>query len=114
MNTLQPCHKWTRKTRSFQVSDIVFVCNETTPPGYWPLGKVIESSPDRDGISDTSASKRQNQSTFVQESNWSLWMNVVSYSNSIVVILYYSVFGRNAFFLFNVTDNFISVVYRSR
>ncbi|XP_072043045.1 uncharacterized protein [Amphiura filiformis] len=47
---LQERQKWLRPNRNAEVGDIVLVINESTPRNMWPLGKVVETWPNRDGF----------------------------------------------------------------
>ena len=49
--TLLPRQKWLVKNRSFQVGDVVYIRSENTPLCQWPLGRVTEVNPDRQGVS---------------------------------------------------------------
>ncbi|XP_014215750.1 uncharacterized protein LOC106644642 [Copidosoma floridanum] len=42
LSTLQARSKWLTPQRSMQVGDLVLIKNELTPPGKWPLGRLIE------------------------------------------------------------------------
>ena len=47
---LQARQKWLQPRRNTQVGDLVLVVSETTPRNEWPLGKVVETIPGRDGL----------------------------------------------------------------
>ena len=47
--TPQVRQKWTTPQRNFTKHDLVLVANENTPRGQWPMGRVIETYPDRHG-----------------------------------------------------------------
>ena len=47
---LQERQKWLDPQRSLQLDDLVLVCDESLPRGQWPLGRVIETFPDRKGL----------------------------------------------------------------
>lgn len=49
LSSLQPREKWRRKTRSFQPGDVVFIRMENSPPGQWPLARVVATHPDYHG-----------------------------------------------------------------
>ncbi|XP_071476616.1 uncharacterized protein [Diadema antillarum] len=46
---LQERQKWNAPRRNLAVNDLVLVADETTPRGQWPLGKVVEVYPGKDG-----------------------------------------------------------------
>ena len=48
--TLQIRPKWTRKSRNMLKGDLVIVETNNTPRSHWPLGRVIETFPGKDGI----------------------------------------------------------------
>ena len=50
LSSLQPRPKWNRQVRSFIPGDVVYIRKENTPPGHWPLAKVVATHPDRHGI----------------------------------------------------------------
>lgn len=50
LNTLQTRAKWTKRQANISVDDLVLVKEDNTPPGYWPLGKVIATHPGSDGL----------------------------------------------------------------
>ena len=41
--------KWFHPQRDFQVDDIVLIISPDTPRGNWPLGRIIEVFPGKDG-----------------------------------------------------------------
>jgi hypothetical protein len=43
-------HKWYFKDSNFQIGDIVLVTSESLNRSEWPLGRVIRTYPDTDGI----------------------------------------------------------------
>ncbi|XP_064621743.1 uncharacterized protein LOC135484295 [Lineus longissimus] len=48
--TLQERKKWVNPTRNVMINDIVLVIDEDQARCDWPLGRVIETSPGRDGL----------------------------------------------------------------
>lgn len=50
LTSLQPRPKWNLPIRSFQVGDLVLIRNELSPPGKWPLARVIKTHPDPKGV----------------------------------------------------------------
>lgn len=48
--TLQKREKWQTVQRNFQANDIVLVSDEQIPRGKWPLGKILETYPDKHGL----------------------------------------------------------------
>lgn len=48
--TLQTRSKWREIERKVQVGDIVMLRKQNTPPGQWPLAKIIEVYPGADGL----------------------------------------------------------------
>ena len=47
---LQTRQKWRREERSLRVGDMVLVSGDAAPRGAWPLGKVVEIFPGKDGL----------------------------------------------------------------
>ena len=47
IQTLQVRSQWQRDYDNSKVDNIVLVCDENTPQGSWPLGRVTEVMPDR-------------------------------------------------------------------
>ena len=41
--------KWNNDVRDVKVGDLVFIVNENSPRGSWPMGIVIDTSSGRDG-----------------------------------------------------------------
>lgn len=61
LSSLQPRNKWQKVTRSFQVGDVVYIRNDDTPPGHWPIARVVKTYPDKHGVNrvcDLSAGKK--------------------------------------------------------
>ena len=50
MLTLQERQKWMTKRRNFAVGDLVLVASDNLSRGQWPLGRIMETCPDRHGI----------------------------------------------------------------
>ena len=46
LQTLQSRQKWHRVEPNFALNDLVLVCDESSPRGKWPLGRVIQTYPD--------------------------------------------------------------------
>ena len=46
---LQERQKWFRPRRNFAVGDTVIVADESTPRNVWPLGRIMEVFPDKQG-----------------------------------------------------------------
>lgn len=47
---LQQRHKWQHIERNFRTNDIVLVSDETVPRGKWPLARIVETYPDKNGL----------------------------------------------------------------
>lgn len=47
--TLIPRSKWTTAQENLAVGDVVYILKENTPPLQWPLGRVLEVFPSKDG-----------------------------------------------------------------
>lgn len=47
--TLQERQRWTSTRRNLKDRDLVLVVDDTLPRGQWPLGRVVETRPDRSG-----------------------------------------------------------------
>ncbi|CAB0033517.1 unnamed protein product [Trichogramma brassicae] len=50
LHTLQKRNKWQQAEQNIVVGDIVLVKNESTPCARWPMAKVTEVHPGRDGL----------------------------------------------------------------
>ena len=48
--TLQARQKWNQPHRSMVQGDIVIIKDDSLPRNHWPMGRVIETEPDRKGI----------------------------------------------------------------
>ena len=44
------CQKWVKKQRSIQINDLVLIKNEISPPAQWPVARVINVHPRKDGL----------------------------------------------------------------
>ena len=42
-------HKWTKTRKDLKPGDVVLVINLNLPRGHWPLGRIIEVFPGKDG-----------------------------------------------------------------
>ncbi len=47
---LQTRQKWHDIKRNFKIGDVVLVVEQTMPRGCWPLGRITEVTPGRDGL----------------------------------------------------------------
>lgn len=50
LHQLQQRQKWHKAQRNPQIGDIVLIRDELTPPTHWPLARVEELHPGRDGL----------------------------------------------------------------
>jgi len=50
LSSLQERQKWTKPRRNFAVGDLVLIADEGVHRGQWPLGRVVEVYPGRDGF----------------------------------------------------------------
>ena len=50
LQTLQERHKWQLERTNLEVNDVVLISDETMPPSYWPLAKVIGVHKGPDGL----------------------------------------------------------------
>ena len=48
--TLFTRRKWQDRRENIKVEDVVLVVDSDTPRGEWPLGRVVHTYPDKDGI----------------------------------------------------------------
>ncbi|GFY30065.1 soluble guanylate cyclase 88E [Trichonephila clavipes] len=51
LSNLQTRTKWKCPNNNFKVGEIVIIKEDNIPPATWPLGKVIETHPGKDGVS---------------------------------------------------------------
>ena len=42
-------HKWTKTRKDLKPGEVVLVINLNLPRGHWPLGRIIEGFPGKDG-----------------------------------------------------------------
>ena len=49
MPLLQERQKWFHPRRNVAIGDIVIVVDESTPRNVWPLGRIMEVFPDKQG-----------------------------------------------------------------
>jgi len=49
LQTMQSRQKWQVPRKNFAVDDVVLVYDEHAPRGKWPLGRVVEAYPDKQG-----------------------------------------------------------------
>lgn len=47
---LQERQRWHEKKKSLKVGDIVVIMDASAPDGSWPLARVLEVFPDRQGL----------------------------------------------------------------
>ncbi|GFW05546.1 DUF5641 domain-containing protein [Trichonephila clavipes] len=50
LSNLQNRTKWKSPNNNFKVGEIVIIKEDNIPPATWPLGKVIETHPGKDGV----------------------------------------------------------------
>lgn len=50
LNHLQERYKWQRKFTNINVGELVYVTSENTPPLSWPIAKIVELHPGKDGV----------------------------------------------------------------
>ncbi|GFT76506.1 integrase catalytic domain-containing protein [Trichonephila clavipes] len=50
LSNLQNRTKWKCPNNNFKVGEIVIIKEDNIPPATWPLGKVIETHPGKDGV----------------------------------------------------------------
>ena len=48
--SLQERQKWIKPRRDFAVGELVLIADERVHRGQWPLGRVLEVHPGRDGF----------------------------------------------------------------
>lgn len=48
--SMQARNKWQKPQRNLQVGDLVFLMEDTLPPGQWMIGRVVECYPGKDGL----------------------------------------------------------------
>ena len=47
--TLSKRSKWTDQNDSLKVNDLMLILKDLTPRGIWPLGRIVGTSPGKDG-----------------------------------------------------------------
>ncbi|GFW32778.1 DUF5641 domain-containing protein [Trichonephila clavipes] len=50
LSNLQNRTKWKSPNHNIKVGEIVIIKEDNIPPATWPLGKVIETHPGKDGV----------------------------------------------------------------
>lgn len=50
LSTVQNRYKWNTKERNLNINDIVLIKEDHSPPGVWPMGRVIQVFPGTDGV----------------------------------------------------------------
>ena len=50
LQLLQPRQRWTEERRNLQVNDVVLLKEEGVVRGHWPMGRVTEVHPSKDGL----------------------------------------------------------------
>ena len=50
LTTLQLRQKWLRPKRNLQNGDVVLIRDENTPRKSWPMGRIIQTFPGKDGL----------------------------------------------------------------
>lgn len=50
LTQLQERQRWSTTGRNLHVGDVVMIVDETWPRSSWPLGRVVETFPDRKGL----------------------------------------------------------------
>ena len=48
--TLVSQKKWANKSRNLEIGDLVMLFVDQTPRSHWPLGRIVEVYPGKDGI----------------------------------------------------------------
>ena len=49
MPELNPRQKWFHSTRDLRVAEVVLFVSPDSPRGGWPLGRIVEVFPGKDG-----------------------------------------------------------------
>ncbi|GFW55250.1 DUF5641 domain-containing protein [Trichonephila clavipes] len=60
LSTLQNRTKWKSPNNNFKVGEIVIIKEDNIPPATWPLGKLIETHPGKDGVMNPEGSELAN------------------------------------------------------
>ncbi|XP_034951317.1 uncharacterized protein [Chelonus insularis] len=50
LQRFQAIYKWNKLTPSLKPGNIVLIIDERYPPGKWPMGKIIQVHPGKDGL----------------------------------------------------------------
>ena len=50
LSNLQLCQKWLMPERKYKVGDLVIIWTESVPNECWPMGIVVETKGDPDGL----------------------------------------------------------------
>ena len=50
LTQLQERQRWFSPKRNFAVGDVVLIVDDTSPRNSWPLGRIVETFPDRNGL----------------------------------------------------------------
>ena len=54
---LQARSKWTTQTKNLQEGDVVVIMEDNAPRGHWPLGRILQTLPGKDGVVRTARVK---------------------------------------------------------
>ena len=57
--TLQTHKRWNKPQRNMQATDIVIAMDDNNRRSYWPLARIIEAFPEKDGIVGSLKSKSE-------------------------------------------------------
>lgn len=50
LTQLQEPQRWSTPGRNFCVCDVVLIVDDTSPRNSWPLGRIVETLPDKKGL----------------------------------------------------------------
>lgn len=50
LTQLQERQRWSMPGRNFCVGDVVLIVDDTSPRNSWPLGRIVETFPDKKGL----------------------------------------------------------------
>ena len=101
---LNALHKWRTERNELKIGDVVLVLNNNTPRAHWPLGKIRNVHPGRNGRIREATAQTEKKSSYVQLLNCAhLSFNYTSQHNfHFSVLAYFKLVGYKLLSLRNM------------